>query len=365
MPLKREHETGALSGASARPAQQTHGLERSDKYGPRYSSRPLPAYRFVPGVTPHPRRHPEGHSFGQPDPAFSVPPPDQWQTSDAYLYGVDLYNWAFWWECHEVFEGFWRAAPNTEQSRFFQALIHAAAVHLKIGMGRPASADRLSVAAFERFQTLPHIYMGMDVRSFERDLRAYVAGSRDAPALIRLTSATSCGSHDETLLLGPDNTHRFPADRRDKECGTMEIVTYPRSPKRLLGGLAHLGRLIDKIRLRHAGRIQDYNYLTAGFDKYLLELLGLDGKTLESRVLEGGSDDDMVRWVQSHARPLSNEDIRKWNDRILTSGPQDGAAQQRFQARLRDIAAKRGVTVDALPPVGTWADVIELDEGRL
>jgi hypothetical protein len=145
----------------------------------------------------------------------------------------------------------------------------------------------------------------------------------------------------------------------------METVTYPRSPKLLLDGLAHLGRLIDKIRLRHAGQIQDYNYLTVGFDKSLLELLGLNGETFECRVLEGGTDDDIVRWVNSHARPLSEKDIQQWNDRIFTSSPQDDAARQRFLARLSDIAAKRGVSVNALPPVSTWADVIELDEGRL
>ncbi len=47
----------------------------------------------------------------------------------------------------------------------------------------------------------------------------------------------------------------------------MTQQTYPRSPKALLGGIAHLGRLIDKIRLRHAGQIQDYNYITVGFDQ--------------------------------------------------------------------------------------------------
>lgn len=35
---------------------------------------------------------------------------------------------------------------------------------------------------------------------------------------------------------------------------------YPRSPKVLLGGIAHLGRFIDKVRLRNAGRAQDSNY---------------------------------------------------------------------------------------------------------
>jgi len=142
-------------------------------------------------------------------------------------------------------------------------------------------------------------------------------------------------------------------------------VVYPRSPKIRLGGIAHLGRLIDKIRLRHMGHIPDYNYFTVGFDKYLLDLLKLSGEELERRVLEGGTDDDLVKWVQSRAAHLSDEDVQQWNSRILTSGPLDDAARRRFQARLNDIAAKRGIAVEALPAVATWADVIELDEGRL
>jgi len=140
---------------------------------------------------------------------------------------------------------------------------------------------------------------------------------------------------------------------------------YPRSPKLKLGGLAHLGRLIDKIRLRHAGKIQDYNYLTVGFDKHLLDLLGVKSDDLERRVLDGGTDDEILAWVRSAARPLSDEETRQFNERILAGGPKDDAARQRFAGRLRDIAAKRGVAVESLPPVSTWADVIELDEERL
>jgi hypothetical protein len=140
---------------------------------------------------------------------------------------------------------------------------------------------------------------------------------------------------------------------------------YPRSPKLMLGSLAHLPRLIDKIRLRHRGDIQDYNYLTVGFDKFLLDLLQIKGSELEARVLEGGTDEEVLAWVQARARPLSDEDIREWNERILHGGPKDDAGRQRFQDRLAGIAAKRGVTVSVLPTVTTWSEIIELDEGRL
>jgi len=145
----------------------------------------------------------------------------------------------------------------------------------------------------------------------------------------------------------------------------MVAQTYPRSPKILLGGMAHLARFIDKIRLRHAGQIQDYNYITVGFDKYLLEFLQMKPDEFEQRVLQGGTDEELLAWIRAHGRPLTSDDIRHWNERILTGGPKDDAARQRFQTRLADVAAKREVPVETLPPAATWVDIIELDEGRV
>ena len=145
----------------------------------------------------------------------------------------------------------------------------------------------------------------------------------------------------------------------------MSAQTYPRSPKALLGGIAHLRRFIDKIRLRNAGKIQDYNYITVGFDAHLIEFLQIDPKSFEQRVLVGGTDEELFAWVKANSRKLSDQEIAQWSRCILSSGPKDDAARQRFQGRLRDIATKRGVSVSALPPAHTWADVIEIDEERL
>lgn len=145
----------------------------------------------------------------------------------------------------------------------------------------------------------------------------------------------------------------------------MTDQQYPRSPKALLGGIAHLGRFIDKVRLRHAGKIQDYNYITVGFDKYLIEFLQIDVKAFEQRVLAGGSDEDMLAWVKTNGRKHSDQEITQWSQGLLAGGPKDDAARQRFQGRLQDIAKKRGVPVGSLPPTTTWADVIEIDEGRM
>jgi hypothetical protein len=133
----------------------------------------------------------------------------------------------------------------------------------------------------------------------------------------------------------------------------------------LLGGIAHLARFIDKIRMRNAGLIQDYNYLTVGFDKHLIDFLEIDPKAFEARVLAGGCDVDLLAWTQAHGQSRSPEEIAQWNNMLLSSRPKDDAARQRFRGRLYEIAVKRGVPVDSLPPVFTWAEVIELDEDRL
>lgn len=145
----------------------------------------------------------------------------------------------------------------------------------------------------------------------------------------------------------------------------MTKPAYPRSPKALLGGMAHLGRLIDKIRLRHVGQIQDYNYITVGFDQYLIDFLGIDSNAFEQRVLAGGTDDELLTWVRVNGRKPSEEEVTQWSQGLLAAGPKDEAARQRFQDRLQEIATKRGVSVNSLPPVTTWAEVIELDEERL
>ena len=88
------------------------------------------------------------------------------------------------------------------------------------------------------------------------------------------------------------------------------MMKYPRSPKALLGGIAHLGRFIDKIRLRNAGKIQDYNYITVGFDKYLVDFLQIDPKSFEQRVLAGGTDDEFLAWVNAMENPRRRKKSR-------------------------------------------------------
>jgi predicted metal-dependent hydrolase len=154
---------------------------------PRYSTRPFPSYRFLPGKNSHPRRDPLGHSYGQPEPKLLAFPPEEWERSKDYLYGIDLYNFAYWWECHEIFEGLWHAAGHdTEQGNFFQALIQIAAANLKYFLGNPAAAHNLFHSGVIRLQHVPPSYMGIDVPRLTEALQAHLINPHPHTPLICL-----------------------------------------------------------------------------------------------------------------------------------------------------------------------------------
>lgn len=128
-------------------------------------------YRYIPGLGPHPRRNPRGHSFGEPEPTPRHCHPDRWHEDECYLYGVDLYNHGFWWESHEVFEALWHGAGRTSQpAQFFRGLIQIAASNLKAAMGSPVAARNLCLCGIERLRGVPSPYMGLDVVRFIRQV---------------------------------------------------------------------------------------------------------------------------------------------------------------------------------------------------
>jgi uncharacterized protein len=154
---------------------------------PRYSDQPLPPYPFVPGVTPHPRRHEHGHSFGQPEPKRTAFEARLWRDSQDYKFAVDLFNFEYWWESHELFEALWHASGRrTREGRFFQGLIQLAAAHLKRRMGNTAAAIRLFNRARASLRQAPPHCMGIDIALLVQDIERFSAAQEESAVLLRL-----------------------------------------------------------------------------------------------------------------------------------------------------------------------------------
>lgn len=157
---------------------------------PRYSTTAFPTYRFLPGLTPHPRRDPQGHSFGRPEPRPLPFVYNTWSASEEYLYAVDLYNFAYWWESHEVFEGLWHACGRkTTAGNFFQALIQFAAANLKRTLGNEAAAQNLVGNGLRRLRNSPAHYMGLDTGPFAEHITEWMHNRSGAYVRIDLQDA--------------------------------------------------------------------------------------------------------------------------------------------------------------------------------
>ncbi|MDE0554398.1 MAG: DUF309 domain-containing protein [Candidatus Poribacteria bacterium] len=135
--------------------------------------KPFPPYRHIPGVTPHPIRDPRGHSYRLEEEHDDDPlPPELWRENEDYLYGIDLYNFAYWWEAHEPWEGFSHQAEDTYRL-FLQGLIQVSASLIKYHsrMLRPlrtlstAGRDKLRQVVIECDDALGN-YMGLDLPAF-------------------------------------------------------------------------------------------------------------------------------------------------------------------------------------------------------
>src|SRR5262249_909136 len=103
---------------------------------------PLLPYAYVPGGPwPHPTRSPDGHRLGERQLPAPLIVDDAWESSAAYLRGVELFNAGYYWEAHEGGEALWlghgRRGPTAQ---VLQALIKLAAAGVKVREGRSSGA---------------------------------------------------------------------------------------------------------------------------------------------------------------------------------------------------------------------------------
>jgi hypothetical protein len=131
------------------------------------SAKALPPYAYIPGLNKHPVRDPEGHSYGRTEEKLTFLSPDDWRDNAEYLFGVDLYNHAFWWEAHEAWEGVWHTTDkDAEYGQFLQGLIQISAAFIKWYSHEDIGLRKLYDLGMMRLEfvakTYPH-FMGLDL----------------------------------------------------------------------------------------------------------------------------------------------------------------------------------------------------------
>jgi hypothetical protein len=136
-----------------------------------------------------------------------------------------------------------------------------------------------------------------------------------------------------------------------------------RSPRESLGGYILLPRLIDKVRLLAQGQLpQTYaaNVLKAGLtlDGRFLSFTGLNAEALRRVILSSRTDEEVLAWVQEHARPTTALEKHMWAEQIGRYRPDAVLVEYRKRV-YPELAAQ--VDVGSLSVL----DLIDMDEGRL
>ncbi len=188
--MSREGETYPVGGPSR--------LEPPAGSPPRLTRQTFPPYAYVPGLEPHPVTHPEGHSFGVREAPLDLGGrrlPGDWREVEEYLYGVDLFNAAFFWEAHESWEAVWHAAERgTPVWHFLQGLIQASAAMLQHHCGRHTGAANLLARSAKNLEPALSLltdagaerFMGVRIAHWSASLARYVAGEDPAYPFLRV-----------------------------------------------------------------------------------------------------------------------------------------------------------------------------------
>lgn len=166
-------------------------LSLPKRYLPQYA---FPEVPYLPGRTLHPRKREvevipkELHLQEKQEISFTHP---------LFYFGVDLFNYAYWWESHECWEILWMRLKLSEKN-LMQALIQMAACCLTHRLGRERGTHSLKKLVLQRLtqhilQTQHHDF-GLNLESLQQQFLNHIEKS-DPPPLIVLTPTEAHINH--------------------------------------------------------------------------------------------------------------------------------------------------------------------------
>src|SRR4029453_9103470 len=102
-------------------------------------------------------------------------------------------------------------------------------------------------------------------------------------------------------------------------------------------GLIYFARMLDKIRLHAAGRLEPGYFVgvedSTFFDARCTRFLGVNYDELVDRTLQGGSDEEILEWCFARGRKPSEEEISIWNAFLRKRGWRDDASEELAESK--------------------------------
>lgn len=126
--------------------------------------------------------------------------------------------------------------------------------------------------------------------------------------------------------------------------------------------MMYFPRMLHKIRLHARGELhEDYHKNLGGVkaaDGVCCNFLRVHYRDLRERVLQGGSDEEILEWCFEKGRRLNEGDLFIWNAFSSKLGWRDSVT-----SILEEAKRKQGIT--DRDDILTISDLIDFDEGRL
>jgi gluconokinase len=139
-------------------------------------------------------------------------------------------------------------------------------------------------------------------------------------------------------------------------------TTYPKSPnEKTANGMIYFPRMLDKIRLHARGELPEEYHKNLGAvkaaDGACCNFLRVHFRDLSERVLQGGTDDEILEWCFEKGRKLNSGDIVVWNGFASKLGWRDF-----MTPRLQELKQAQGVT--DRDDIACIPDLMDFEEGR-
>ena len=136
---------------------------------------------------------------------------------------------------------------------------------------------------------------------------------------------------------------------------------FPKSAAEEISGVRYFARMLDKIRLHARGELHSDYHRNLGHpqaaDGAICNFRRVNYEDLRQRVLEGGSDEEILEWCYEKGRRLNEGDIFVWNNFASKIGWRDWATPT-LQRRKKEL----GVT--DRDDIQTMGDLFDYEEGR-
>src|SRR5438093_11925573 len=119
--------------------------------------------------------------------------------------------------------------------------------------------------------------------------------------------------------------------------------------------------MLDKIRTPAGGDVHTDYRANLGpreaADGTVCKFLGIDYEQLRQRVMEGGSDEEIVEWCYQNGRRLNEGDIFLWNNFSAKFGWNDFATPT-LERRKKELGISDRADIE------TMGDLFDYEEGR-